>query len=233
MPCSTSPSATPWWHYLVGSLAVGAIATLFIYVRWLSAVGVIVLLTLLLFKALRHPRYALHGLRIDNVSDNAVNRALRGGTLGILIVLPVWVSPLLRDLHPAITFALCTALAPFLFLSHTDALSKDKALIAQHGKDVDSTTLASLPPLGHVEVQIVKLLAAAGAADGSRAQLGSLAKISGIPLEDIAPAVRTLIDARIITAFTALSPTNPKDWYVELTPIGCALASRNHTSTAR
>lgn len=130
MPCSTSPSATPWWHYLVGSLAVGAIATLFIYVRWLSAVGAIVLLTLLLFKALRHPRYALHGLRIDNVSDNAVNRALRGGTLGILIVLPVWVSPLLRDLHPAITFALCTALAPFLFLSHTDALSKDKALIA-------------------------------------------------------------------------------------------------------
>lgn len=231
MPCSISLSATPRWHYLVGSLSIGAIATLFIYGRWFSAVGVIVLLALLLFKALRHPRYALHRIRIDNVSDNAVNRALRGGTLGTLIVLPIWVSPLLRDLHPAITFALCTALAPFLFLSHTDALSKDKAFIAQHGKNVDPATLASLPPLGHVEAQIVKLLAAAGAADGSRAQLGSLAKISGIPMEDLTPAVRTLIDARIITAFTALSPTNPKDWYVELTRIGCALASRDHTST--
>lgn len=230
MPCSTSISATPRWHYLVGSLSIGAIATLCIYGRWLSAVGVIVLLALLLFKALRHPRYALHGIRIDIVSDNAVNRALRGGTLGALIVLPLWVSPLLRDLHPAITFALCTALAPFPFLSHTGTLAKDKALIAQHGKDADPATLASLPPLGYVEARIVKLLAAVGAADGSRAQLGSLAKISGIPLEDITPAVRTLIDARIITAFTALSPTNPKDWYVELTPIGCALASRNHTS---
>ncbi|BDV26491.1 hypothetical protein KPHES18084_16310 [Corynebacterium ulcerans] len=77
----------------------------------------------------------------------------------------------------------------------------------------------------------MKLLATAGAADGSRAQLGSLAKASGIPMEDLTPAVRTLIDARIITAFTALSPTNPKDWYVELTRIGCALASRDHTST--
>lgn len=148
MPCSISLSATPRWHYLVGSLSIGAIAPLFIYVRWFSAVGVIVLLALLLFKALRHPRYALHRIRIDNVSDNAVNRALRGGTLGTFIVLPIWVSPLLRDLHPAITFALCTALAPFLFLSHTDALSKDKALIRSTAKMSTPQTWQVFPRSG-------------------------------------------------------------------------------------
>lgn len=55
MPCSTSLSATPRWHYLVGSLSIGAIATLCIYGRWLSAVGVIVLLALLAIQSPEAP----------------------------------------------------------------------------------------------------------------------------------------------------------------------------------
>lgn len=51
-------------------------------------------------------------------------------------------------------------------------------------------------------------------------------------MEDLTPAAHQLIDARILTVFTGLSPADPEGWYVELTPIGCALAVRDQTANA-
>ncbi|AKN59719.2 hypothetical protein A4R63_07925 [Corynebacterium pseudotuberculosis] len=227
MFCSTPPR----WHYCVGSLGAGAIATLFIYGQWLWAAGLMTLLALLFSRILNHPCYSLYKIRIDNVSNNAVDRAMRGG-LVVLFVFPVVNVFSLWDFHPAITFLVCTALAPFLISNITASSRKGKDLITQHGRNADPAAMENLPSLTHAEAKIVELLTAVGATDGSRAQLGSLARVSGIPMEDLTPAAHQLIDARILTVFTGLSPADPEGWYVELTPIGCALAVRDQTANA-
>ncbi|ATV79489.1 Hypothetical protein BFF97_00732 [Corynebacterium pseudotuberculosis] len=205
MFCSTPPR----WHYCVGSLGAGAIATLFIYGQWLWAAGLMALLALLFSRILNHPCYSLYKIRIDNVSNNAVDRAMRGG-LVVLFVFPVVNVFSLWDFHPAITFLVCTALAPFLISNITASSRKGKDLITQHGRNADPAAMENLPSLTHAEAKIVELLTAVGATDGSRAQLGSLARVSGIPMEDLTPAAHQLIDARILTVFTGLSPADPE-----------------------
>ncbi|AEK92916.1 Hypothetical protein CpPAT10_1590 [Corynebacterium pseudotuberculosis PAT10] len=160
-------SSPPWWHYCAGSLGAGAIATLYIYGQWLWAAGLIALLALLFSRILNHPCYTLYKIRIDNVSNNAADRAMRGGLVGFS-VFPVVSVFLLWDFHPAITFLICTALAPFLISNITASSRKGKDLITQHGRNADPAAMENLPSLTHAEAKIIELLAAVGATDGSR-----------------------------------------------------------------
>lgn len=133
-------SSPPWWHYCAGSLGAGAIATLYIYGQWLWAAGLIALLALLFSRILNHPCYTLYKIRIDNVSNNAADRAMRGGLVGFS-VFPVVSVFLLWDFHPAITFLICTALAPFLISNITASSRKGKDLITQHGRNADPAAM--------------------------------------------------------------------------------------------